>query len=313
MICIGVNITSWLVVLPLSLAALVSDARVDTQKMVLRHASEAEVNVAERHPSEGHVLDVVEGTRERFDQSRSLIAGLPVNAALARLAEEFVGRPYVAMSLDGTDPEPLRLDLNRFDCMLFIEQLLAVALSESLDQFADRTRTLRYRDGDVSYCKRQHYFHDWVQSAQSQNVLMSGNDWPGEITRSLPLNFMSTNRKLYRPLQSQDRFDCIRQREDGRLVVQRYVPLDAIEVMLPGVQSGDLFAIATDVQGLDVSHTGILVREGSRVDAIHAAPGRGVIRSRSFGRYLRSIPDAIGAVIVRPVDPKNMSQEQPGI
>ena len=309
----GLKITFWLVVIPLSVAALVSDDRVDAQKTGSIPGPEEKANLAERLPSEGHVLDVVEGTRERFDQSRSLIAGLTVNDALARLAETFVGRPYVAMSLDGTDPEPLRLDLNRFDCMLFIEQLLALVLSESFDQFADRTRTLRYRDGDVSYCKRQHYFHDWVQSAQRQNVLMSGIDWPGEITRSLPLNFMSTNRKLYRPLQSQVRFDCIRQREDGRLVVQRYVPLDAIEMMLPSVQSGDLFAIATDVQGLDVSHTGILVREGSRVDAIHAAPGRGVMRSRSFGRYLRSIPDAIGAVIVRPVDPKNMTQEQPGI
>ena len=54
-----------------SLAALVSDARVDTQKNVL-----LEVNVAERHPSEGTSLDVVEELRERFDQSRSLIVYL---------------------------------------------------------------------------------------------------------------------------------------------------------------------------------------------------------------------------------------------
>jgi hypothetical protein len=36
------------------------------------------------------------------------------------------------------------------------------------------------------------------------------------------------------------------------------------------------------------------------------------MRSRSFGRYLRSIPDAIGAVIVRPIHTGPMFQEQPG-
>ena len=123
---------------------------------------------------------------------------------------------------------------------------------------------------------------------------------------------MSEQRQLYRPMQSEELFDCIRRREESRQVVQHYVPLHAIESVLPRIQSGDLFAIATRVEGLDVSHTGVLVREGSSVDAIHAAPGRGVMRSRSFGRYLRSIPDAIGAVIVRPVHPERMSQEQPG-
>lgn len=86
---------------------------------------------------------------------------------------------------------------------------------------------------------------------------------------------MSTNRDLYPKLKSNNLFNCIRSIEASRHVVQRLVPLEAIEAVLPKLQSGDLFAIATRVQGLDVSHTGVLVRVGSRVDAIHAAPGRG--------------------------------------
>ena len=304
--------TPWLISAPIAAVALVSDARVDAPKSASVPAAEAPITAPLMQPTVRPAPAVVEGTRERFEQARALIQGLTVNAAIARLAESFLGSPYLAGSLDGAGPEQLRLDLTRFDCMLFIEQLLALSLSDSFDQFVEHTRDLRYRDGRVSYCTRQHYFHDWVRSAQSQNLLETTSGWPGEITRSLPLNFMSEQRQLYRPMQSEELFDCIRRREESRQVVQHYVPLHAIESVLPRIQSGDLFAIATRIEGLDVSHTGVLVREGARVDALHAAPGRGVMRSRSFGRYLRSIPDAIGAVIVRPVHPERMSQEQPG-
>ena len=306
------NITPWLISAPITALALVSDARVEAPNSASVPAAEAPITAPLMQPTVRPAPAVVEGTRERFEQARALIQGLTVNAAIARLAESFLGSPYLAGSLDGAGPEQLRLDLTRFDCMLFIEQLLALSLSDSFDHFVEHTRNLRYRDGRVSYCTRQHYFHDWARSAQSQNLLETTSGWPGEITRSLPLNFMSEQRQLYRPMQSEELFDCIRRSEERRQVVQHYVPLHAIESVLPRIQSGDLFAIATRIEGLDVSHTGVLVREGSSVDAIHAAPGRGVMRSRSFGRYLRSIPDAIGAVIVRPVHPERMSQEQPG-
>jgi hypothetical protein len=312
LVCVGVNITPWLLSAPITAVALVSDARVDAPDSASVTAADAQITAPLMQPTVRPAPAVVEGTRERFEQARALIQGLTVNEAIARLAESFLGSPYLAGSLDGAGPEQLRLDLTRFDCMLFIEQLLALALSDSFDQFVEHTRNLRYRDGRVTYCTRQHYFHDWVRSAQSQNLLETTSGWPGETTRSLPLNFMSQQRQLYRPMQSEELFDCIRRREESRQVVQHYVPLHAIESVLPRVQSGDLFAIATRVEGLDVSHTGVLVREGGSVNAIHAAPGRGVMRSRSFARYLRSIPDAIGAVIVRPVHPERMSQEQPG-
>ena len=245
-------------------------------------------------------VDVVGETRSRFEARRALIAGLPINQAMERLAESFLGSPYLAMSLDASGAETLRLNLTQFDCMLFVEQLLALAWSDSFDQFSEHTRRLRYRDGDVSYCKRLHYFHDWADSAVQQGILEADFKLKEEVSRTLRLNFMSTNRDLYPKLKSNDLFNCIRSIEASRHVVQRLVPLEAIEAVLPKLQSGDLFAVATRVQGLDVSHTGVLVRVGSRVDAIHAAPGRGVMRSSGLAQYLRSVPDAIGVVIVRP-------------
>ena len=230
-----------------------------------------------------------------------------MNEAMARLAEFFLGSPYLAMSLDQSGRERLRLDLTQFDCMLFVEQLLAIVSADSFDGFAERTRRLRYRNGEISYCTRQHYFQDWVGSAQLHGVLETSPVWPGQAMRNLSLNFMSSHRNRYPALQSPALFHCIDALEQERRIDQHYLPLAALDDALPSFQSGDIFAVATRVGGLDVSHTGILVRDGSRLDAIHAAPGRGVMRSRSFTRYLRSVPDAIGAVIVRPQRGKTVS------
>ena len=64
---------------------------------------------------------MVEGTRPKFEQARFLIRGLPVNEAMARVADFFLGELYLAMSLDQSGREQLRLDLPQFDCMLFVE------------------------------------------------------------------------------------------------------------------------------------------------------------------------------------------------
>ena len=271
----------------------------------LRQQSAADAKVISYKLTEESV--VVEGTRSKFEQARLLIRGLPVNEAMARLAEFFLGSPYLAMSLDQSSREQLRLDLTQFDCMLFVEQLLAIVSADSFDGFAEQTRRLRYRNGEISYCTRQHYFHDWVGSAQRQGVLETSPVWPMQAMRNVSLNFMSSHRDRYPALQSPALFDCIDGLEQGRRIDQHYLPLAALDDALPSLQSGDIFAVATRVEGLDVSHTGVLVRDGSRLDAIHAAPGRGVMRSRSFTTYLRSVPDAIGAVIVRPQRVKSVS------
>ena len=58
----------------------------------------------------------------------------------------------------------------------------------------------------------------------------------------------------------------------------------------------------------------MIVTDPSGVSAVHAVPGQGVIRSKPFHRYVQSVPESIGAVILRPrsVVLKSRVQEQPG-
>ena len=59
--------------------------------------------------------------------------------------------------------------------------------------------------------------------------------------------------------------------------------------------------VVTDVDGLDVTHVGLVERKGNQVNGLHAAPGHGVIRSPDLVRYGRSVNNVIGMSFFRPV------------
>ena len=104
---------------------------------------------------------------------------------------------------------------------------------------------------------------------------------------------------------------CIQEKERRLTIEQIYLPNDGLELASRSFQNGDLFAIATSVPGLDVTHMGVVVRDADGVSAIHAVPGKGVIRSHPFAEYVRSVPASIGVVVLRPRSTRASVQEQP--
>jgi len=95
--------------------------------------------------------------------------------------------------------------------------------------------------------------------------------------------------------------DCIRSQESGSLTRQNYLPLTSLSKNLNMLRTGDIFALTTRIRGLDVTHTGLIEITPEGVNAIHAAPRVGVIRSRDFLRYVSSIEDVVGVSLYRPL------------
>ena len=236
-------------------------------------------------------------------------AGRPIGQALVGLATRYLGAPYRAFSLDKGPAERLRLDLTGFDCLLFVEQLLALVNSravhtqtEAVNQFVDHVRRLRYDEGRVDYCHRHHYFSRWAEAAERAGYLVNLTPYlPGAVTRPLKLNWMSTHPDSYAPMRNPANRDCITALEQGLSVGQSYLPLAQLPAALPSLRDGDLFALVTRLKGLDVTHVGLVRVEGDRVAAIHAAPGRGVMLSEDLARYAAGVPDVIGVTVLRPM------------
>ena len=96
---------------------------------------------------------------------------------------------------------------------------------------------------------------------------------------------------------------CIARLEQHLSVDQVYVPLSSLPAASSMLRSGDIFALVTDIHGLDVTHTGILERTGTELNAIHAIPVRGVVRTTDFIGYASRVDDVIGVSIYRPLSP----------
>lgn len=240
-------------------------------------------------------------TRQQLEAKLPLAQQAPAGETLVRLARQLLGRPYNAFSLDRDPQERLRLDLTAFDCALLVEQLLAMIHSRSVSDFSQQVRNLRYGDGPVDYCTRNHYFTLWARNAERLGLVKDITaSLPGATSRGRRLLFMSSHPNSYRPMRQPRARRCITALERDLIVKQNYVPIGALGGVAAQLRSGDIFALVTAVPGLDVTHTGFLERSGSGLHAIHAAPKRGVIRSLDFIRYAASVEDVVGISILRP-------------
>ena len=225
-----------------------------------------------------------------------------VGTTMVQLTRRWLGAPYRAFSLDQSPQERLQVDLQGFDCFLLVEQALALARSHTKQSFERELQQLRYGGRATNYCHRQHYFSRWAQTAMAQGAITDLNPaLPGATQRLRRLNFMSRHPGSYQPMQQQHNRDCIDALERDLQVQQRYIPLQALPQVLPKLRNGDIFALVTDVDGLDVTHVGLVERNGNQVNGLHAAPGHGVIRSPDLVRYGRSVNNVIGMSFFRPL------------
>lgn len=241
-------------------------------------------------------------TRRQVEAKLPLAQQRPAGETLLRLARQLLGRPYKAFSLDAEPQERLRLDLTGFDCALLVEQLLALIHSRNVVEFSEQVQRLRYGNGDVDYCDRNHYFTVWAANAERLGLVKDITEsLPGASLRVRRLNFMSSHPNSYRPMRQARARQCIAALERNLSVRQSYVPIGALGSAAAKLRSGDIFALVTAVDGLDVSHTGFLERSRGELHAIHAAPKRGVMRSLDFVRYASSVEDVVGISILRPL------------
>src|SRR5215469_13420182 len=98
--------------------------------------------------------------RRRVEQLLSKTKHLDsIGERIEALSRCFVGHPYTSNPLIGSPdtPEVLVASLDGFDCVTFIETILALARASNVDDFAARLRRIRYKKGWVQWNRRNHY------------------------------------------------------------------------------------------------------------------------------------------------------------
>jgi hypothetical protein len=252
---------------------------------------------------------------------RMNVSDRPVGEVMQALGLTFSKKPYLEGTLDAPPTEELVVRLDGFDCVTYVETLLAMArgLKEqdtSYAGFARRLAEIRYRAGQpMGYCSRLHYFSDWIRDNDRARFVEDVTPRFASRTFRDTINFMSTHRDAYRRFATNDSLlACVQDMEtalaraaEGRPL--RYVPQDSIRAVYSELQAGDIIGIVSSVDGLDIAHTGLayLPNPGTppapleeSVGLLHASLSGGVVVSPDLQRYVQQIGHMIGIVVARP-------------
>ncbi len=239
------------------------------------------------------------------------LAQRPLADVMQAIAEELLGSRYREQLLDQTESETLIMTLTEFDCVLFVETVLAlsrgvVARDYTQATFAAHLEDQRYRHGKLqNYCSRLHYWSEWIADNQARGTVQNITTALGGEPLPKTLNFISRHRQLYPKLVQDDAmFACVQQMEaDLKNLSIDYIPTQKIAAIYPQLRPGDIVAIATNIPGLDVTHTGLAYRRANgKFGLIHASPIGAVVVAPDLQAYTQRVERSVGIIVARPVD-----------
>lgn len=230
-----------------------------------------------------------------------------LNLTMLDIAKGFVGKPYVASTLEKT-PEALVFNLEQFDCYTLVENVLALALAKhnpeaGLDVYREYLQLLRYRDGVIDgYASRIHYFTDWANQAVDNDLLLNITSEVGEEEDKV-IDFMTKNRKFYPALATDDKVwgQIVKTEEDLNEREFFYVPKEKFKAVEDDIHDGDIIAFTSNVKGLDVNHEGFAIRKSGKLYLLHASldQKKVIISTETLEQYLNNIKKHSGIIILR--------------
>lgn len=238
-----------------------------------------------------------------------------------------LGARYEANPLDrsarGID-EPLRAGFDGFDCVTYVETVLALARTVAIggiaaDDYAAELALLRYGDGGPGYCARRHYFGDWadqqVQAGRLDEITTEIAGSPADLAvlrLTHGFDFLTRNAAKTPALAaSPERLACVAEQEAELTArIERsgiaYLRSTSLRAVSSRLRPGDVIAFVADVPGLDVLHVGIVVqRPSGRLELAQASQREGrVLVSPDLLRYAGSLRQQRGVRVFRPRDPR---------
>ena len=201
---------------------------------------------------------------------------------LERISKRFLGRPYVEGSLGGGAevPEVLRITLEAFDCVTYLEVVLALACSATLNEFVSMIRRIRYERGEIDWSSRNHYMTDWARNNEAEGFVANRTAGPGTIQKTCTLDLIPGL-----PAKTAA-FNCF--------------PKESLSHVVELAQSGDLVFFVSTRSDLDVFHTGLLIKREAQMMLRHATRSVGAVIEQDLRGFVAKNEPA-GVVLLRPV------------
>lgn len=208
-------------------------------------------------------IDLGDWNRIKIEYLLEEARGIPdPGGKVTFISTAFLKTPYLASTLIGSTEttEVFVLRLDGVDCFTFLDYVEALRRADDFDGFKQALRQIRYRSGRVTFLDRNHFFSAWGNAlfAPLRDVTAQVGG-TGVLWVEKQLNEKADG-TLYLP-----GYPVKKQ-------VIAFIPPEAIdESVLAQLQSGDYVGIYSPYPGLDVSHTGIVIKKKGKVFLRHAS------------------------------------------
>jgi len=247
---------------------------------------------------------------------KKLIGFLDKKKALAKFPDQlileigkfFLGTPYVNGTLETNRAEHLVVNLREYDCVTFVENVIALVClvksqEKSFEAFRKVLRKIRYRQGRLQgYFSRLHYFSDWIHDNQRKHILRDVTAEIGGRPFRKSITFMTTHPDLYPALKNAAtlrRMKLIERAISKRSLL--FIPKKALRRLEDRIHDGDLIAVTTNLEGLDVEHVGLAIKVKYRIHLLHASSTEGkiLLSKKTLYQYLMQNRARSGIMVAR--------------
>ncbi|MBR5332804.1 MAG: DUF1460 domain-containing protein [Muribaculaceae bacterium] len=232
------------------------------------------------------------------------------NQRISFIAKKFLGLPYVAHTLEG-NIEMLTVNIDQLDCTTFVETVIAMAYTvgegrTSWRDYVHNLEQIRYRGGDLDgYSSRLHYISDWITDNQYRgNITEVSAEFPDASHKIKTIDFMTSHRKSYKALSDSIEFQKIKNIEIGYHNHRfPYIKTASLrnKLVRKYLQEGDIIALCTNIDGLDVSHMGLITMVNGVPHLMHASMKamKVIIDPLPIHKYLQNSKSLIGIRVIR--------------
>ena len=197
-------------------------------------------------------------------------------------SRQFLGYPYQSDPLIGSaeTAEVFTTSLEGFDCVTYLETVVALACAANVDNFADLLRRIRYDKGRIQWDRRNHYMTDWIRNNLREGILRRVS------MRAVPTVNKERVLNVVRGLAA-------------RRTQMKWIRKPAFPRLKPHLETGDLIFFVSTHKNLDVFHTGIIVRVGQKLLMRHASRSQDRVVEQELREFFKANRMA-GVIVARP-------------
>ncbi len=209
-------------------------------------------------------------------------SGYSVGGRIDLLSRRLLGHSYKPNPLIGSadTAEVFAASLDGFDCVTYIETIVALARALNVDDFTKWLRKIRYEDGRIQWDRRNHYITGWIR-----NGIRNG------IIRSFPMRTVATI--------SRERVLNVVPGIATQRIRVKCAPKSAVPRLAAHLRSGDLIFFVSTRRNLDIFHAGIIARNEGKVSMRHASRSHGFVVEQELSEFLK-INRMAGVIVMRP-------------